>query len=171
MSHERVLVAGIGNIFFGDDAFGVEVVRRLAERGDGEGVCIADFGIRGFDLAFALMEDLDLALLIDAASRGEPPGTLSVIEPDFDAIDPREAPEEAIEPHGMNPMRVLRLVKSMGGRPNRVLVVGCEPASLEQDEGSSEVVHLSRPVADAVEGAIRLVGSLLAEHKVQSHVA
>src|ERR1043165_3246641 len=83
---KRILVGGIGNIFFGDDAFGVEVVRRLAEGGLPPDVCLRDFGIRGIDLTYALMEGYDHAFLIDAAPRGGVPGTLYVIEPALEEI-------------------------------------------------------------------------------------
>jgi hydrogenase maturation protease len=171
MSQHRILVAGIGNIFFGDDAFGVEVVRRLADRPMVDDVRVADFGIRGFDLAFALLDDIDLAILVDAAPRGDAPGTVYVIEPDFDGIDVSAAPEDAVEPHGMNPMRVLHLVKSMGGRPGRVLVVGCEPARLFQEAESSDIIRLSPPVAAAVDLAVETIESLIGESRVYPQAA
>ena len=88
---------------------------------------MVDFGIRGFDLTIALLDDLDVVILVDAAPRGEPPGTLYVIEPEPDGAD-EPAPEESmLEPHALDPVKVLRLVAALGGRPGRVLVVGCEP--------------------------------------------
>jgi hydrogenase maturation protease len=171
MSQHRILVAGIGNVFFGDDAFGVEVARQLAGRRFPDDVRIADFGIRGFDLAFALLDEIDLAILVDAAPRGDAPGTVYVIEPDFDGIDVSAAPEDALETHGMNPMRVLHLVKSMGGRPGRVLVVGCEPARLFQEEESSDIIQLSPPVAAAVEVAVETIESLIGASRVHQQAA
>ena len=96
-----ILVAGIGNVFLADDGFGVEVARRLAERELPAGVKVADFGIRGMDLAYELQEDYDAAILVDAVPRGQPPGTLFVIEPELDAAEP------ALDAHAMDPVRVL----------------------------------------------------------------
>ena len=81
LSLPRILVAGIGNIFLGDDAFGVEVVRRLSAREWPANVRVTDFGIRGYDLAYALLDGYDTTILIDACPRGELAGTLYVIEP------------------------------------------------------------------------------------------
>jgi hydrogenase maturation protease len=159
MSAPRILVAGIGNIFLGDDAFGVEVAQRLLRRPRPDGVRVTDFGIRGFDLAYALMDDeLDVALLVDAFSRGEPPGTLFVIEPDLDALEDTGG---VVETHGMHPLRVLNLVTALGGRPPRVLVVGCEPATLDPDEEGR--LGLSEPLAAVLDAAVELVESLVAQ--------
>ena len=151
----NVLVAGIGNIFLGDDAFGVEVVRRLATRDLPEGVQVADFGIRGFDLAHALMDAESTAVLVDATPRGGEPGTLYLIEASVE----QGAPE--IEPHGMDPASVLRLVHALGGRPPRVLVVGCEPAMVDLDDFGQ--MGLSPPVEAAVDEAVRMIESLVAD--------
>src|SRR5947209_17090655 len=124
MKHPRILVACVGNIFLGDDAFGVEVARRLARRQPPE-VRVVDFGIRGFDLTYALLEDYEAVVLVDAVPRGGPPGTLYVLEPD--TAEPADAPA-TVETHDMDPMKVLRLVRAMGGRVRRLVVVGCEPA-------------------------------------------
>jgi len=150
-----VLVAGIGNIFLGDDAFGVEVVRRLAARDLPEGVQVADFGIRGFDLAHALLDADSTAVLVDATPRGGEPGTLYLIEASVDAEEPE------IEPHGMHPASVLRLVQALGGRPPRVLVVGCEPATVDPDDFGQ--MGLSPPVEAAVDEAVRMIESLVAD--------
>jgi hydrogenase maturation protease len=149
-----VLVAGIGNIFLGDDAFGVEVVHRLAERPLPGDVKVVDFGIRGFDLAHALMDSPDsAAVLVDAMPRGGPPGTLYLLEAEVDSAEPD------VETHGMDPATVLRLVQALGGRPPRVLVVGCEPVTLDLDaEGQ---LGLSPVVAAAVDEALRMIESLL----------
>ena len=106
MTAARVLLAGIGNIFLGDDAFGVEVVAKLRERALPDGVEVVDFGIRGVDLAFAL-ERCDAAVLIDATARGGAPGTLYVIEPQ---IRDMEGSSEGASPHAMTPERVLRWI-------------------------------------------------------------
>ena len=153
----KILVAGIGNIFLGDDAFGVEVVTRLARRTLPEEVRVVDFGIRGFDLAYALLDGYDVTILVDACPRGEAPGTLYVVEPDLDALDSPESPA-TIETHGMNPLNVLRLAKTMEKKLNRVLLVGCEPQDLGGEEGK---MGLSEPLAAAVERAASLVESLV----------
>jgi hydrogenase maturation protease len=111
----RVLVAGIGNIFLGDDAFGVEVVRRLSAHELPQNVRVTDFGIRGYDLAYALLDGYDTTILIDACPRGEPAGTLYVIEPDVSEVSSPEDQQSAVEAHSMNPLNVLRLATSMGG--------------------------------------------------------
>jgi hydrogenase maturation protease len=154
----RVLVAGIGNIFLGDDAFGSEVARRLLEVELPAGVRVVDFGIRGFDLAYALMDGYDLTVLVDATPRGGPPGTLYTIEPDLSELDNGGEPEATVETHGMNPLNVLRLVKSMGGRVGRVLLVGCEPEPFDAEEGR---MGLSAPVEAVLGEAVRLIESLV----------
>jgi hydrogenase maturation protease len=154
----RILVAGIGNVFLGDDGFGVEVVRRLARCDLPAGVNVVDFGIRGFDLAYALADGYDAALLIDAAPRGETPGTLVVIEPEID-----EAPDAPIEAHGMDPEAVLRLARRFGRVPRRTLIVGCEPEVLGDPQGLEIVAELSASVGAAVDRAVDLVRSLLGE--------
>lgn len=158
----RVLIAGIGNVFLGDDAFGVEVARRLATRALPDGVRVRDFGIRGLDLAYALLDGCDAAILVDAAPRGAaPPGTVYVIEVDPGAPAPAaKGPEVMLDTHAMNPEKVLRLVEAMNGRIGRVLVVGCEPATLGPEDDVQ--MGLSPPVAAAVEEAVKLVESLVA---------
>ena len=160
----RILVAGIGNIFFGDDAFGCEVARELTNRSLPEGVHVVDYGIRSYDLAYAIMDDYDATILVDAVSRGQAPGTLYLIEPDLDNLgDPNEIPNG----HSLNPASVLQMVQSMGGRPRNIHLVGCEPSVLESEDGVmglSENVQASVPhAADMIEGLIRKilkVGSL-----------
>jgi len=144
----RILIAGIGNIFFGDDAFGVEVAHRLMLRPQPASVQVIDFGIRGFDLAYALMNGYDVSILVDASPRGGVAGTVYTIEPDLRSL---AAPQgqgvgPAIDGHSMDPMRVLASVKALGGDFKRVLVVGCEPESLGIEGG--EVVSASDQAAD-----------------------
>jgi hydrogenase maturation protease len=155
----RILIAGIGNIFLGDDAFGVEVVRHLSTRELPQNVRVTDFGIRGYDLAYALLDGYDTTILVDACPRGEPAGTLYVIEPDVSDL---EGPEEqdTFEAHSMNPLNVLRLATSMGGPLKRVLLVGCEPGTLGPEEGQ---MGLSEPVEAVVDEAVKLVESLVAK--------
>jgi hydrogenase maturation protease len=153
----RILVAGIGNIFLGDDAFGVEVVRRLSSRELPPAVRLTDFGIRGYDLAYALLDGYEVTILVDACPRGEPAGTLYVIEPDLKDLGSAEEQQLAVEAHSMNPLNVLRLAASMGPL-KRVLLVGCEPATLGPDEGQ---MGLSEPIEAALEDAVKMVESLI----------
>ena len=153
---KTILVAGIGNIFFGDDAFGCEVVRQLASRPQPEGVRVIDFGIRSYDLAYAIMDNYDATILVDATPQGGLPGTLYLIEPDLKKLD--ELPNEAVNAHGMNPVRVLQLVRSLGGNPGWMRVIGCEPAVLESEEGA---MGLSEEVQVAVRPAIEMIESLI----------
>jgi hydrogenase maturation protease len=152
-----VLVAGVGNIFLGDDAFGVEVAQRLAQGCLPQGVRVIDFGIRGFDLAHALLEEEDASVvLVDATPRGGEPGTLYVIEPSLE-----ETASPGVEPHAMDPLRVLRLACSMGARPRKVLLVGCEPRPLDAEELETGLMGLSQPVAAAIDPAVELVRTLV----------
>jgi len=150
-----ILIAGIGNVFLADDGFGVEVTRRLAERELPAGVKVADFGIRGMDLAYELQEDYDAAILVDAVPRGEAPGTLYVIEPDLEDAEP------VLDAHAMDPVRVLGLARTLGTLPPRVLVVGCEPQTDMSLDDEELVMGLSPPVKAAMDGAVELVESLL----------
>ena len=153
-----VLVAGIGNVFHGDDGFGVEVVRRLAERPVPDGVQVTDFGIRGMDLMYALGAGHRTVILVDAAARGEAPGTVSLIEPDPGSGDFGGA---VIDAHGLDPARVLRLARESGPVPPRVLLVACEPSAQPTD--ATWHMELSAPVGAAVGEAVRMIGRLLAE--------
>lgn len=154
----RVLVAGIGNIFLGDDAFGVEVAQRLSAHPWPANVKVTDFGIRGYDLAYALLDGYDATILVDACPRGELPGTLFVIEPDLNNLGGNEEQQSAVEAHGMNPLNVLRLANSMGGPLKRVLLVGCEPETLGPEEGQ---MGLSESVSAAIDDAVKLVESIV----------
>ncbi|MGP3927408.1 hydrogenase maturation protease [Streptomyces sp. 8N616] len=157
----RILVAGIGNVFMADDGFGPAVAAALSRRTLPDGVHVVDFGIRGMDLAYRLLEGYDAALLVDAAPRGERPGTLSVIEPDIEDM------EGAPETHAMDPVKVLALARHLSdgsdGPLPRILVVGCEPSVRMTGDEPDVLVELSEPVQRAVEEAVRLVESLVAE--------
>src|SRR5262249_32897179 len=109
-----ILIAGIGNIFLGDDGFGVEVVRRLSQHPLPVCVRVADYGIRGFDLAYALQDGYETTILVDAFPHGQDPGAVSLIELDPKDFASGQAPQLEIETHGMNPMKVLRMAASMG---------------------------------------------------------
>ena len=153
-----ILVAGIGNIFLGDDAFGCEVVKRLNERTWPDNVRVVDFGIRGFDLAYALLDGYDVTIFVDATPRGDEPGTLYTIEPELNEIEGLDGQSAMVETHGMNPMKVLSMVKSMGGQFKKILLVGCEPATFGPEEGK---LGLSEPVEAAVQPAAAMVESLV----------
>lgn len=155
-SPQRILVAGIGNIFLGDDGFGVALADRLARRKLPAGVEVADFGIRGLDLAYALGEGYAAVVLLDATPRGQPPGTLYVIEAEVEDDD-----EVAIDAHGMDPVKVLALAHTLGGPPPRTLVVGCEPQTRMTGEEEDVVADLSEPVRAALDEGVKLVESLL----------
>jgi len=154
----KILVAGIGNIFLGDDAFGVEVVRRMAGVKLPDSVKVSDYGIRGFDLAYALQDGYETTILIDACPHGQPPGTLYVIEPDLKELDGPEAPQATVEAHSMNPVSVLRMARAMNIELKNVLLVGCEPETLGGEEGQ---MGLSSTVEGAVDEAVKLVESLV----------
>lgn len=149
---ERILVAGIGNIFMGDDAFGVEVVRELMQRPIPDAVCVEDFGIRSYDLAYAIIDGYEATILVDAVPRGEAAGTLYLIEPDLGEFG-RPA---SVDAHSMNPVAVLQLIHALGGQPGNLYLVGCEPGALETDE-----IGLSPRVRAAVPQAVEMIKSLI----------
>lgn len=140
----RVLVAGIGNVFLGDDGFGVAVAERLAARELPAGVDVGDYGTSGMHLAYDMLGGYDTTVLVDAAPRGEPPGTVSLIEwqPGRETLA-----RTPIDAHGMQPDAVLALLAELGGRPGRVLVVGCEPAEVADRMGLSAAVEAAVPRA------------------------
>jgi hydrogenase maturation protease len=148
----RVLVAGIGNIFLGDDGFGVAVARRLERELFPEGTRVVDFGIRGVHLAFDLLTPPDLLVLVDSTSRSGTPGTLYVVDPDDDPTSLGAAHPDA---YAMDPRAVFMAVKQMGGTLPRMRIVGCEPADLS--EGRS----LSDPVQQAIEPAVAMIRRLI----------
>ena len=148
----RTLIAGVGNVFLGDDGFGVEVVRHLAGRPLPDGIEVVDVGIRGVHLAYDLLDGCDLLILVDAAARGAPPGTVSVLEVGDD--DVAEGPP-LIDAHDLGPDAVLAVVRRLGGRPARTLVVACEPA--EVDVG----MELSAPVRRAVPEAVGIIEQIV----------
>lgn len=159
----RTLIAGLGNIFEGDDGFGVEVVRRLTATDWPGGVELRDFGIRGVHLAYQLLEPYDLVVIVDAVQRGDAPGTVYVIEhgPDDTLAEPADdAP--LMDAHDLAPDGVLALVPRLGGTLGTVVVVGCEPASITPS------MELTAPVAASVETAAKLViGLVLEAHAVR----
>ena len=150
-----ILVAGIGNIFNGDDAFGVEVVQRLRARPEGvpDGVRAVDFGIRGIDLVYALLDGHDAVVLVDAAPGGQPAGTVSVI-----GVAAQDAADANFSPHSLDPAAALGLARTLGSNDAPVFVVACEPLTTGGEEG---VMGLSPPVAAAIEPAIAAVDNLV----------
>jgi hydrogenase maturation protease len=153
----RILVAGIGNIFFGDDAFGCAVAAELSKRSWPEGVNVVDFGIRAYDLAYAIMDNYDATLLIDAAPRGEKPGTVYLLQLDPDKID--TSGDEIADAHALTPVRVLQMIRTLGGRAKNLYLIGCEPARLDGDG----MIGLSEEVRDAVPVAVKLIEKTVAE--------
>jgi len=164
----RTLVAGVGNVFLGDDGFGVEVARRLMTRPQPDGVEVSDFGVRGVHLAYELLDGCDLLVLVDAAPRGEPPGTLSLVDLGpvprhrSGADGPRAAevgPDEMsvlMNAHGMQPDAVLTLVETLGGSVGRAVLVACEPQDL------TDLAGLSPQAEAALDKAVSLVERLVA---------
>jgi hydrogenase maturation protease len=161
---KRILIAGIGNIFLGDDAFGVETVRELAKYKQAEGVRVVDFGIRAYDLAYAIADGYDAVILVDASPRGQPPGTVYLIEPELGGL---EKTGLLVNGHSLNAVTVLQMAAAFDAKIGMLYLVGCEPATLECDEGQ---MGLSASVAAAVPQAVEtiqsLVGELLAEHEL-----
>jgi hydrogenase maturation protease len=151
----KVLIAAIGNIFLGDDGFGVEVGKRFSSRALPEGVCVRDFGIRGFDLACALTEPWDLIVLIDATARGGEPGTVYVLELDGNC---RNSEIATIDGHGLDPVRAVELARTLGKIQARLVLVACEPADFGGDEGR---MGLTPQVAAAVETAIDAIEKIV----------
>ena len=164
---KRILIACIGNIFLGDDGFGVEVANRLMHRHYPEGVRVVDFGIRGMELAYTLLDDYDTLILVDAVPRGGQPGTLYLIEPDVANINPEkgaEAGRVALDAHSMDPVKVLAFARTLGARPVHTLLVGCEPSTFAGDEDYAEMeMGLSAPVHAAVDEAVKMIDSLVAD--------
>jgi hydrogenase maturation protease len=153
----KVLVAGIGNIFLGDDGFGVEVARRMLQREMPPGVCVTDFGIRGFDVACSLIEPWDLIVMADASARGGQPGTVYVVEIDPNSLD---IEAQVMNAHGLHPASAIQLARALGKITARLVLVACEPADLGGTEGRMD---LSPPVEGAVESAIRTIEQIAGE--------
>ena len=154
---KRILIAGIGNIFLGDDAFGVEAAHELMKREWPEEVRVVDFGIRAYDLAYAIADGYDAVILVDAAPRGQAPGTIYLIEPDLNGL---EKADFVVNGHSLDPVTVLQMAVSLDGQIGRLYVVGCEPAVLECEEGQ---MGLSTSVAAAVSQAVEMIQSLVGE--------
>lgn len=152
MSDERpvkqILVAGVGNAWLQDDAFGGECARRLEAEGVPDGVTVMDFGTGGLDLAYELIRGYDALILLDASRQGGEPGTLYVMEADRADFAGALEDGESIDPHDMNPQTVLRFVNAVGGWPGKVLVIACEPGEVDGGFGLTPVVE--RALASAL---------------------
>ena len=155
---KQILVAGVGNAWLQDDAFGGEVARRLEREGVPSGVTVMDFGTSGLDLAYEVMRGYDALILIDISRQGGEPGTLYVMEPDEADIAAGIEDGEMLDPHGMDPQTVLRFVRAVGGWPGKVVVIACEPAVVEEMG-----IGLSAGVSAAVEHAAELVATTIEE--------
>jgi hydrogenase maturation protease len=155
---KRILIACVGNIFLGDDGFGVEVAGRLRNHTFSPGVRIEDFGIRGFDLAYALMEGFETTILVDAYPGEGPAGTIFVVEPNLEELGSAGSQPGLVDAHAMNPLSVLRMAANMGAELERVLIVGCVPATLGPEEGQ---MGLSQEVAAAVDEAEKVIDALV----------
>ncbi|WP_374022101.1 hydrogenase maturation protease [Mycobacterium sp. HNNTM2301] len=154
----RILVAGIGNIFLGDDGFGSEVIRTAEISRDDSNVRVTDYGISGMHLAYDLLEDWDTLVLVDAVpSRGQP-GTLHVFQADHES----GSATVGFDGHSMDPAAVFASLRALGGNPPYTVVVGCEAGSVEEGIG------LTEPVARAVPRAARAVEEIVAALQSQS---
>jgi hydrogenase maturation protease len=155
----RILVAGVGDVFLRDDGFGVEVVRHLPGQDMPPGVRVIDVGVRGVRLAYELLDGCDLLVIVDSAARGESPGTVSVVEADL-ARDHAAGRAPVIDAHELTPHEVFAPLRRLVVRPDRTLLVACEPADLSVGMGLSERVR------DAVPRAVRTVAELVARATV-----
>ena len=155
---KRVMIAGIGNMFMKDDGFGSAVVKKIMDKELPEGVEVKDFGTSGLKLAYDLMKGYDALIFLDASARGEKPGTLYVIEPNESDFSHDLEQGGPIDPHGADPVTVLRFVKSIGSWPGRVVVVACEPESVDEFE-----IGLSEPVNSAIDQAVAMVDEIITE--------
>ncbi|HEX4226023.1 MAG TPA: hydrogenase maturation protease [Pseudonocardiaceae bacterium] len=149
----RILIAGIGNMFLADDGFGVELAQRLTEHEFPAEVTVADYGISGMHLAYDLLTGYDTTILLDATPRGDEPGTITIVE--LDADHPFQGGQSAVDAHGMQPEAVLELLTLLGGKPGRMILLGCEPAEI------TDRIGLSAPVAAALDGAAQAVIELV----------
>ncbi len=156
----RILIAGIGNIFLGDDGFGPEVLRHVCDRLDGsEGLRVTDYGIGGMHLAYDLLEDWDALVLVDAIPNRGSAGTVHVFEADHGTPDS----PAGLDAHGMDPATVFASLRALGGTPPRTIVVGCEVADV------GDGMSLSDPVQAAVPEAVRAVESAIAMLRAEDH--
>ena len=146
-------MACVGNIFLGDDGFGSHVAAALSRRTVPDGVRVEDYGIRSVHLVYELMDGYDVLVLVDTVGRQTgPPGTLYVIEPDLAPPEVgADLPQALLDPHDLSPGGAMELVPLLGGSVARILVVGVQPADLEEGIGLSDAVTAAvEPAADLV---------------------
>jgi hydrogenase maturation protease len=158
MPQPTILIACIGNIFLGDDGFGCEVAKVLQTRQLPETVKLFDYGIRGYDLAYALLDGYDVTIFVDAVPQNDTPGTLYIIEPDLSEFENAEAEPAMLDGHTMNPSHVLRMAHQMGAKFGKIRLVGCVPETFGGEQGQ---MSLSEPVQAAVIEAANMVESLI----------
>jgi hydrogenase maturation protease len=163
---KQILVAGVGNAWLQDDAFGGECARRLEAQGVPSGVTVMDFGTGGLDLAYEIMRGYDALVLLDASRQGGEPGTLYVLQPSMEELSGPIEDGDVINPHGMDPQTVLRFVGAIGGFSGRVVVIGCEPGEVD-DVG----LGLTPAIETAVERALQLVGETIDELRTDAAYA
>jgi hydrogenase maturation protease len=151
---QHILIACIGNIFLGDDGFGVEAARALAASDLPDGTSVVDYGIRGLDLAYAMLGSWDVIILVDVVARGGEPGTLYLLQPG--EVSPQNG---GIDPHSMDPAKVLATARSLGEVRAEIYILGCEPLDFgDEFEGR---MGLSNAVASAVPNAVEMLRSLV----------
>ncbi len=155
---KKVMIAGVGNMFMKDDGFGGAVIKKMARKNFPDGVELKDFGTGGLKLAYDLMNGYDGLILLDASRRGETPGTLYVIEPDEKEFSADLEQGGPVDPHGADPVMILRFVKAIGSWPGRVLIVACEPETVDDFE-----IGLSEKVTDSLDKAVELVDEIINE--------
>jgi hydrogenase maturation protease len=151
----RILVAGIGNIFLGDDGFGSEVVRHVPVQQGNSGVRLVDYGIGGMHLAYDLLDDWDALILVDAIPSRGSPGSVHVFEADHESIEATAA----LDGHSMDPAAVFASLRALGGSPPYTIVIGCEAGSVDDGIGLTDVVAGAVPraidtVADVIAGLL-----------------
>ena len=148
----KILVAGVGNVLRADDAFGVEVARRLEATELPDGVKVVETGIGGIALVQELQEGYDALVVVDAVDRGRPAGQLMLIEPDVvdvNALTWSEKHDLLADMHLATPERAMMLARALGVLPQKLLMVGCQPLDPE-----SIGTAMSEPVRDAVDRAV-----------------
>jgi hydrogenase maturation protease len=154
----KILVAGIGNIFLGDDAFGSEVARQLMDERLPPEVRVMDLGIRTYDLAYAVMDGYDVTILVDLTAQGQVPGTVYLLEPDLNQLDQLDT--NLADAHSMDPARALQMVRRFGSTPGKLYLIGCEPAILEVEDGQ---IGMSDTVQASVPHAIKMIKTLVSD--------
>jgi hydrogenase maturation protease len=154
MTLSKTLIVGFGNVLLGDDGFGVEVIQRLSASGLPPHIETMDVGIAGMHFVLRLMEGFTAVIVVDAVQRGQPPGTLYVFTPSAGDLGLHSA--ERIDPHCAEPAQSLKLARALGLLPERVAVVGCEPASCQLG------MPLSVCVQAAVDQAVQTIRHMLA---------